>query len=76
MIRQQTKSDFRANNREIFFKVIFKPGRERPEPKVHVELLVKKGDAPASIVMRQHSPLLLGKLTSNLVSGILVTVTF
>jgi hypothetical protein len=49
-----------------------------PEPKAQGELLVSKGDAPASIVMRQQSssPLkLLGRFTSNLVCSILVTVT-
>jgi hypothetical protein len=49
-----------------------------PEPKAQGELLVSKGDAPASVVMRQQSSSslkLLGRLTSNLVCSILVTVT-
>jgi hypothetical protein len=39
-----------------------------PEPKVQGELLVSKGDAPASVVMRQQSSSslkLLGRFTSN-----------
>jgi hypothetical protein len=48
-----------------------------PEPKAQVELLVSKGDTPASVVMRQQSSSSLKPLdrfTSNLVCGILVTV--
>jgi hypothetical protein len=49
-----------------------------PEPKAQGELLVSKGDAPASVVMRQQSSSslkLLGRFTSNLVCSILVTIT-
>ena len=47
-----------------------------PEPKVQGELLVSKGDAPASVVRRPHSssPLkLLVRNTSNLVCSILAS---
>jgi hypothetical protein len=49
-----------------------------PEPKVRGELLVSKGDTPASVVMRQQSSSslkLLDRFISNLVCSILVTVT-
>jgi hypothetical protein len=50
-----------------------------PEPKVQGELLVSKGDAPASVIMRQQSSssleFSLGRFTSNLDCCILVTVT-
>jgi hypothetical protein len=49
-----------------------------PEPKVQGELLVSKGNALASVIMRQQSSSSLklhDRFTSNLVCSILVTVT-